>query len=688
LAREPAPRRKRRWPWILLGSVVLLLLLATVVVPKLLDVERYRGAIEQGLRSATGWEPELGAIDFSIFGGLALTVSPASLASPEGGSRFDIQSLHVNAELGPLLRGELRVRSIELKRPEIVLVRPSEERGWILPRDRLPEAPPSPGTPGPASTRKREGGAGEPAGPAPDQDGLTILIDEVSIASGAIRLEDRATEPPIALGLSGVGGTLRPDRAHMELGGKLEGGGSVEVDGSWGTTLTARLREVPTDLLQPFLGPDLLKPGGRLSGEIDYTLPASIDGKLSGKDLLLLAGEEPLDAADLEFAVRRGPDKGLGLQSARLSSAGVDLTGTGRLTPDLDLDLAIPAAPIESVLRVARAAVPLNLEVEPPGSAEAQIEVFMPAGGELTYTVRGKLDAAGFRAAEFLPPARELETAFELAPDGALEVRLLQGRVADGPLRGAVRLDSIDPPGTLSFDGELLEAVLGELLDGFVPGSGEKILGAAGLDADLALDLGVEALDARALSGTLALSAERVVLPGWDLEHAIRARVQDKLGGLAGLASKLKIKELRELSGSAEGEADVPPDPAPLFETLVADVEVNTMPWSIRALGLEARGVSATGSGAFDPLEGRVDLRFEARLDEERTAKLVDRYSALDLLVGSDRRLAVPLRLKGALTSPGIDVDLGRVAESRLGGDDTEEKVKGLLKGLLGEKDD
>ena len=115
-------KKRRRWPWILLGVVALLAVVLAVALPMLLDVERHRGRIESALREATGWEPELGAMSFSMLRGLVLTVSPASLSSPEGGSSFELGSLQVKAELMPLFRGELRVRSIELVRPEITLV--------------------------------------------------------------------------------------------------------------------------------------------------------------------------------------------------------------------------------------------------------------------------------------------------------------------------------------------------------------------------------------------------------------------------------------------------------------------------------------------------------------------------------------------------------------------------------------
>ena len=65
---EPRARRGgRRWLWIVLGGVAALLLAVGLVLPRLLDVERYRGRIESALSSATGWQSELGEIDFSVW---------------------------------------------------------------------------------------------------------------------------------------------------------------------------------------------------------------------------------------------------------------------------------------------------------------------------------------------------------------------------------------------------------------------------------------------------------------------------------------------------------------------------------------------------------------------------------------------------------------------------------------------
>ncbi len=67
-----------------------------------------------------------------------------------------------------------------------------------------------------------------------------------------------------------------------------------------------------------------------------------------------------------------------------------------------------------------------------------------------------------------MPPAHDVKSRFRLGIDGAVELDLLEGSVAGGPLRGTVRLDRLDPPGTLTFDGKLAEAALGSLIDGLV----------------------------------------------------------------------------------------------------------------------------------------------------------------------------------------------------------------------------
>ena len=148
-SKKSRPRLRLRW-FVILGSLVTLVGIGLLLLPRLVDVERFRGRIDQALREQTGWNPEIGEIRFSVLRGLVLAVSPARLEAPEGGSSFEIDSLEVHARLGPLLGGKLEVQSIVLRRPRIELVRKSAADGWIVPElpttasaEAAPKTPPN-----------------------------------------------------------------------------------------------------------------------------------------------------------------------------------------------------------------------------------------------------------------------------------------------------------------------------------------------------------------------------------------------------------------------------------------------------------------------------------------------------------------------------------------------------------------
>ena len=66
MSETTSPPRRRRLLFAA-GGLVALLLVAALVVSMLIDVERFRPQIEAALSDATGWDAELGEIDFSLF---------------------------------------------------------------------------------------------------------------------------------------------------------------------------------------------------------------------------------------------------------------------------------------------------------------------------------------------------------------------------------------------------------------------------------------------------------------------------------------------------------------------------------------------------------------------------------------------------------------------------------------------
>src|SRR6185295_17712732 len=179
-----------------------------------------------------------------------------------------------------------------------------------------------------------------------------------------------------------------------------------------------------------------------------------------------------------------------------------------------------------------------------------------PPGKELRYSAKGELAAAGFVLADYLPRVEHVRAAFALDPSGALTVEILGGDVAGGPLKGVARLDQVNPPGRLTFDGGLAQVPLGALLAGFLGDRGRAVTGPSAVNAKLSVDLARPQIDLAALTGRVSLSSEGVSLPGWDLEHAVARRVEEKLGKLGGLARLVGGDAQKKLDALAARAAD------------------------------------------------------------------------------------------------------------------------------------
>ena len=680
---KPTVRKRRRWLWIALGSVAALILVLALALPMLLDVERYRSRIEQALAAQTGWDAELGEIDFSPWRGMVLTVSPATLSAPGGRtSRFEVGTIEIRAQLWPLLRGLLEIRSISLDSPDILLVRNDALEGWILPVppgtfDSKPAPAPQP-LPAERPGEGENGARGEGATAQDESGAFRVTIDRVGVDQGRVRVEDRASDPPLELELADVDLDIRPSSGDFTGEGSLDGGGHLTWSGNVRDGARITLADVQTVRLHPFLGPDLVHTGGTLSGDVDVTFPLALRGKFTLRNVALLAGVEPFDTVLVDLAVSSANEVWT-LSALHVEAEGLKLEGRGTLLPALSIDLTLPATPLEDALRAAPSVLPLPIDVRPPGQVDAKLHVEQPEGGELTYTAEGNVSAAEFHASEILPPAEQVRARFALDRSGALEVEVLEGTIAGGPAKGVARLSSIDPPGVLGFDGSLDQAQFGALLEGLIGEQARKIQGPTGLSAELALDMGAAQIDARALKGRVSLSSRQVSLPGWDLEGSIRRKIDEKL-------SELNLRDLVEQKlGRRAQEPAQPAAPAPttLFDGVEAGVDFNAIPWKLDKLSIDAEHLSASGTGTFDPLEGTIDLRFTARLDPRKTAELVARTEQLKLLVDDSGQLTLPLHLEGSMLAPSIGVDFGKAFSVRLESEDTKKKVKDLLEGLI-----
>jgi hypothetical protein len=642
-----------RRKWIVGATLLGLVALAAIVLPLVLDVERHRGRIEDALRQATGWTAELGRIDLSVLGGLELTVSPVRLAAPDETSSFEAGEIAIVARWGPLFRGRLEIERIELNRPDITLVRSDIERGWVLP---LPPAGPS--------TDEATGPERSPAAP-------TVKIGRFEVRGGALRIEDRTADPVLSLVIENVDIELQPRTGAIRGSGEFGGAaGRVRWSASPGEALQVEMEDVKTETIGPWLGKDVLHPGGRLDGTLSIDLQHGVHGKLTGRSLHVLAGRRPLPETVLEFALTPA---GAGWRAERITlrSAGAEISAGGTLLP-LGLKLEMPSTSLETALALTEAVLPLGLDVSPPGSTRLEAQVDLTPDGELSYEARGELSAARFVAAEILPEATDVRATFELTRAGELILRITDGAVGGGPLTGVVRIDSIEPLGTLTFDGKLVGASLGALVGGFVDRAPERLTGPANVRGRIAVDLGAATVDASAITGGLALGADEISLAGWDLEAALRETLREQLGELADVAALLDSDARRALE----------PDPSVsrILDSMTAEIGFDRLPWDLSTVELRSGGVTLRGQGSFDPLAGAVDLRCTAQFDPELTGRYLRRYPQLRPLMDDQGRLSIPLQLDGPMTSPSVGIELSRLAP-RI--DEPEDAVKGLIQGLI-----
>ncbi len=115
--------------WITLGIIVVLLVTAALIVPHLIDINQYHGQIQAQLEKRLGRQVSLGNMDFSLFPP-SFQVENANIAEDarfSTGRPFAMaDKLSVSVKFWPLLQKQVEVKSLELIRPHIELVRDSK----------------------------------------------------------------------------------------------------------------------------------------------------------------------------------------------------------------------------------------------------------------------------------------------------------------------------------------------------------------------------------------------------------------------------------------------------------------------------------------------------------------------------------------------------------------------------------
>ena len=154
---------------------------AAVILPKLLNPERYRPRIEQMLTDVTGRKVEIGTMHLHVFPVPGITADGFTLGEdPAFGTEPFLKADRIDARvrLIPLFSSRLDVISFDIDKPVAHLHRDAKGR-WNL-----------------VSLIERAGSGAQPAtGAAPESGGFAVVIERFRLIDGSVDITDAAIVP-------------------------------------------------------------------------------------------------------------------------------------------------------------------------------------------------------------------------------------------------------------------------------------------------------------------------------------------------------------------------------------------------------------------------------------------------------------------------------------------------------------
>lgn len=222
-----------KWISIVIGSLIVLVVLAIILVPMFVDVQKYKPEIEKKVTEATGRPFTLGGdLDLSVFPWVGVSLSDLHLGNPPGFKEQDfvsVKSFEVRVKLLPLLSKKIEVSRFIMKNPQIVLIKKKDGTGnWEGLEKASREASVKTGQeekkPEESGEEGRTGESflkGLTVGEFAITDGRVLWIDQArdeqkEVSDINLRLDDIAPNRPINLNLS-----AKLDKQPIDLQGKL-----------------------------------------------------------------------------------------------------------------------------------------------------------------------------------------------------------------------------------------------------------------------------------------------------------------------------------------------------------------------------------------------------------------------------------------------------------------------------------
>ncbi|MGC2697317.1 MAG: AsmA family protein, partial [Candidatus Angelobacter sp.] len=429
--------------------IVVLLVGAALLVPHLIDINQYHGQIQTQLEKHLGRKVSLGNMSLSLFPP-SFQVESATITEDQrfqtGRPFATTDKLAVSVKFWPLLHKEVKVKSLELERPHIELVRDAQGT-WnfaTLGQEQKPTAAQTQAqtAPHPSTQPTPVAAPTTTTGPQGKQPAGQLTLANLFISDGQIAITDlqkhqsRAVYDHIDLNVN----DFAPEQqfsmkltAHLPGPGKqavwLEGkGGPIKQADLINTSFegTLRLEQVSTEAAQKFLNSQSLN-----GIEAIITGDAKVSnsgGKLASSGTIKMENAR-IHSVDVGYPIALDYDVADDLTSdviqihkgnLKLGSTPITISGSinSKPTPaQIDLKLTAANASIGEAARLASAlGVAFGKDMDVKGTVNADIQA---RGAMDKPAMNGQLSARNLDISgkELPQPVRVNEISLTLTPD-------------------------------------------------------------------------------------------------------------------------------------------------------------------------------------------------------------------------------------------------------------------------------
>ncbi len=156
------------------------------------------------------------------------------------------------------------------------------------------------------------------------------------------------------------------------------------------------------------------------------------------------------------------------------------------------------------------------------------------------------------------------------------------------------------------------------------------------------------------------------------------ARLEIRDGRLVSMGMlQQAVSLLTKAEGSGTGREDT------AFQALSATLQIASSEATTTDLAVRAQDMDLTGAGRVG-FDGALGLDLVLSLSREASAPMIERTPRLRLWTRGDGRLAVPVQIRGTLSSPQVRIDVDRIVAEGFGRLLEEKRRQGLLRGILG----